>query len=129
VKTIPLTELEAAVLGEVSVQEPCTAYAVRQAFARSPTPTWSGSAGTIYPALERLEQRRLVRSRASRRGRRLSRVLSLTPLGRERLCAWVMEPLTPAVVGAPMDPLRVRIGRSEERRVGKECRSRWSPYH
>ena len=28
---------------------------------------------------------------------------------------------------------RVRVGeiavRSEERRVGKECRSRWSPYH
>ena len=22
-----------------------------------------------------------------------------------------------------------RIQRSEERRVGKECRSRWSPYH
>ena len=22
-----------------------------------------------------------------------------------------------------------RFGRSEERRVGKECRSRWSPYH
>src|SRR5256885_14819444 len=29
-----------------------------------------------------------------------------------------------AVLGKP-DPL----GRSEERRVGKECRSRWSPYH
>src|SRR2546421_6676828 len=28
--------------------------------------------------------------------------------------------------GAP--PLR-RVSRSEERRVGKECRSRWSPYH
>ena len=38
------------------------------------------------------------------------------------------------------DPLSVRFtdlhkwvtelaGRSEERRVGKECRSRWSPYH
>ena len=24
---------------------------------------------------------------------------------------------------------RMRIERSEERRVGKECRSRWSPYH
>ena len=24
---------------------------------------------------------------------------------------------------------RVRRSRSEERRVGKECRSRWSPYH
>jgi len=23
----------------------------------------------------------------------------------------------------------VGLGRSEERRVGKECRSRWSPYH
>ena len=22
-----------------------------------------------------------------------------------------------------------RLNRSEERRVGKECRSRWSPYH
>src|SRR5256885_8791091 len=25
--------------------------------------------------------------------------------------------------------LRVQARRSEERRVGKECRSRWSPYH
>ena len=24
---------------------------------------------------------------------------------------------------------KYRLGRSEERRVGKECRSRWSPYH
>ena len=23
----------------------------------------------------------------------------------------------------------IKNGRSEERRVGKECRSRWSPYH
>ena len=26
------------------------------------------------------------------------------------------------------NPVRIEI-RSEERRVGKECRSRWSPYH
>ena len=25
--------------------------------------------------------------------------------------------------------LLLRLARSEERRVGKECRSRWSPYH
>ena len=25
--------------------------------------------------------------------------------------------------------LLMALGRSEERRVGKECRSRWSPYH
>src|SRR5256885_4151871 len=28
-----------------------------------------------------------------------------------------------------IDPRPTRKGRSEERRVGKECRSRWSPYH
>ena len=27
------------------------------------------------------------------------------------------------------DPGKACIQRSEERRVGKECRSRWSPYH
>ena len=24
---------------------------------------------------------------------------------------------------------KIEVNRSEERRVGKECRSRWSPYH
>src|SRR3712207_7176255 len=28
-----------------------------------------------------------------------------------------------------VDPMTTIDGRSEERRVGKECRSRWSPYH
>ena len=28
-----------------------------------------------------------------------------------------------------IDELSEAINRSEERRVGKECRSRWSPYH
>src|SRR5256885_17249717 len=38
-----------------------------------------------------------------------------------------------AVVGGARGRLGGRLGsdaaRSEERRVGKECRSRWSPYH
>src|SRR5689334_307604 len=28
-----------------------------------------------------------------------------------------------------MTDIKVVVGRSEERRVGKECRSRWVPYH
>ena len=28
-----------------------------------------------------------------------------------------------------LDRVHKFTGRSEERRVGKECRSRWSPYH
>src|SRR2546427_2229335 len=34
--------------------------------------------------------------------------------------------LDPAI---PADPGPTGHARSEERRVGKECRSRWSPYH
>ena len=48
-----------------------------------------------------------------------------------------LPPRTPGIVTVPaMNFLAVRgqgdpneEGRSEERRVGKECRSRWSPYH
>ena len=36
----------------------------------------------------------------------------------------------PAGIGEPVfDKLDANLARSEERRVGKECRSRWSPYH
>src|SRR2546429_7359795 len=40
------------------------------------------------------------------------------------------DPLTPGV-GATRAAKRLALAdaRSEERRVGKECRSRWSPYH
>src|SRR2546430_11822877 len=34
-----------------------------------------------------------------------------------------------AVVSGAETLLIVALNRSEERRVGKECRSRWSPYH
>ena len=34
-----------------------------------------------------------------------------------------------ARIGALRDALKPETVRSEERRVGKECRSRWSPYH
>src|SRR5256885_15095284 len=40
------------------------------------------------------------------------------------------EDLARGIVGAvEEDGPRARGDRSEERRVGKECRSRWSPYH
>ena len=54
--------------------------------------------------------------------------------------AKLVEPSTPDLIvmleiESKVSPLvramgRIRIERrSEERRVGKECRSRWSPYH
>ena len=38
------------------------------------------------------------------------------------LCIFVIDLNTPLGIAAG-------VPRSEERRVGKECRSRWSPYH
>ena len=32
-------------------------------------------------------------------------------------------------IGIRIDQTLTQDARSEERRVGKECRSRWSPYH
>ena len=39
------------------------------------------------------------------------------------------EPMTPELVGRKRRFVIGKRSRSEERRVGKECRSRWSPYH
>ena len=43
-------------------------------------------------------------------------------------CNYGYVPHTVCGDGDPADVL-VILPRSEERRVGKECRSRWSPYH
>ncbi len=52
-----LSELEAVVLGLVWSDGPCTAYAVRRTVQASLSAQWSGSAGAVYPAVARLEQR------------------------------------------------------------------------
>ena len=36
---------------------------------------------------------------------------------------------SPAAAAGVAGPILLSSNRSEERRVGKECRSRWSPYH
>src|SRR2546430_17724482 len=40
-----------------------------------------------------------------------------------------LRPLPERVAGVRRDEVVEDQQRSEERRVGKECRSRWSPYH
>src|SRR3989441_12129545 len=56
-------------------------------------------------------------------------------LGRTRLRAFLevalpmARPSLVAGVSLAMMEALADFGRSEERRVGKECRSRWSPYH
>src|SRR2546430_2569201 len=60
-------------------------------------------------------------------------VRKLSPLARGRARLRGLHEAAPD--GVPVDVGEERLdvlrplGRSEERRVGKECRSRWSPYH
>src|SRR2546422_11605734 len=42
---------------------------------------------------------------------------------------WLRRLFSRKLTVTAMPPCIVRPERSEERRVGKECRSRWSPYH
>ena len=56
-----------------------------------------------------------------------------TPVLKAVRAAWSLQDSEPidyqtAVFGL-FDPSVLATTRSEERRVGKECRSRWSPYH
>ena len=44
-------------------------------------------------------------------------------------CEWADYPYSVLEKHWPEVPRFRDITRSEERRVGKECRSRWSPYH
>src|ERR1051326_3193707 len=60
------------------------------------------------------------------------RLATAGPDGRIAIWRWgatepeqVLEGHTAPIAGLAVSP----NGRSEERRVGKECRSRWSPYH
>src|SRR5258708_34043464 len=53
-------------------------------------------------------------------------------LGLSRIAAAALEGLAPpgeTLTAAGARQLLTDLDRSEERRVGKECRSRWSPYH
>ena len=49
----------------------------------------------------------------------------------DRWAALGFRTLSLSIYDEPAHPLfaAVMVKRSEERRVGKECRSRWSPYH
>jgi DNA-binding PadR family transcriptional regulator len=104
----PLSELEGCVLALIWSGGPLTPYAIRREFLDSKSPQWSGSAGSIYPLVERLERRTLVRSTAHSTGRRAGKLYSLTPAGSRSLAMWLEAPVDDWVAGVPPDPLRTR---------------------
>lgn len=103
------TELESCVLGVVWLRGPCTAYVVRQEFAASRSSHWTGSAGSIYPLLRRLEESGLIRARKHAWGRGRRQEFSITPRGLATLRAWIGPPLPPWTAAPAFDPVRTRL--------------------
>src|SRR3546814_4396014 len=66
-------------------------------------------------------------------GRDMALILDLLTQGAQMALVLALAPLLTGFVRKVKARLLRRRGRSEERRVGKECvstcRSRWSPYH
>ncbi len=104
----PLTELEAAALGDVKRHQPCTAHFIRMQFRASPAARFSDSAGSIYPLMKRLEKRGFVRSQLQRDGERDVRYYSCTVNGLKALREWIGPPFQPDVT-LTVDPLRTRV--------------------
>ena len=74
-------------------------------------------------AREKLPVRRLIRRYFNFSSRLRGKIK------RENLVFINGKPVAGWIVPKQGDVLEIHRSRSEERRVGKECRSRWSPYH
>ena len=94
-----LTSFEHVLLGMIFIQ-PSTGYDLKRRFATTPMGVYQPSSGALYPALNRLERRGLLRSEALQPagGGRLRRRYHLTEDGRQAHLGWVREPVVPETV-------------------------------
>jgi len=89
-----LTNLELLLLALLQPQ-PASGYALRKAFATTPLGHYSDSPGSIYPALERLRRRGLLRPLQEKpANRRRKQLFSITPKGLAELRSWLKRPVT-----------------------------------
>jgi len=89
-----LTNLELLLLTLLQ-QEPASGYDLRKSFATTPLGHFSDSPGSIYPALQRLRRRGLLRPLPNQpaNGRR-KQLFSITPKGLAELRTWLKRPIT-----------------------------------
>lgn len=106
-KVSDLTEMEGLALGLIKMMQPASAYALAAAFAKSPSAFWSGSAGAIYPLVQRLEKAGLLHGEPSKTGKRKSRLYSLSKEGEAAFQVWLLD--AERAVNPGFDPLRSRL--------------------
>jgi PadR family transcriptional regulator, regulatory protein AphA len=89
-----LTSFEHVLLGMIFIQ-PSTGYDLKRRFSATPIGVYEPSSGALYPALDRLERRGLLRSEAPRptEGGRPRRLYRVTDDGRQAHLGWVRAPV------------------------------------
>lgn len=102
-----LTEMEGLALGFVKMEGPVSAYAIAAAFARSPSAYWSGSAGAIYPLVQRLEKAGLLSAEKGQTGKRKHTIYHLTKAGEAAFRDWLLD--ANRAINPGFDPLRSRL--------------------
>src|SRR6476620_1047814 len=100
-----LTELEQCVLGVIWRDGPVTAYEIAALFSRSLSPYWSGSAGAIYPVVQRLRKRGFVRGVRRAWNGTQKTGLSVTEGGLATLREWLTPPIPLAAAAPSYDPI------------------------
>lgn len=103
------TELESCVLAIIEQVGSCTRYSVRKYLAESLSSFWSGSAGAIYPMLQRFTAKGWVDVVEEPFGSRKRSLYQLTPLGRTHLHRWLSAPVPIEAAAHTYDPLRARV--------------------
>jgi DNA-binding PadR family transcriptional regulator len=103
------TELESAVLGTIWELGSCTTHAVRVSFLNSASSFWSGSAGSIYPLVKRLETRGLIKGQKRAWGSGSKKVFTITDTGLTALKSWLAAPLPDWVTANHYDAIRTRV--------------------
>jgi len=98
-----------ALLGLLYI-EPSSGYDLRKIFALTPLRTFSDSPGAIYPALRRLEERKLIRGKIEAgAGMRRRKTYRLNSEGIAALKKWLIRPVTADEVMRGMDELLLRF--------------------
>jgi len=96
-------------------QKPCSGYDLRKFFSMTPIRSFSDSPGAIYPALRRLEGRKLIRSRIEQKGaKRQRRVFEITSRGRLSFRRWQNQPIARDDIVHGTDALMMRFAFMDE---------------
>jgi DNA-binding PadR family transcriptional regulator len=99
-----------ALLGLIELK-PSSGYDLRKIFAETAMGNYSSSPGAIYPALERLESKRLIRGVVEdSAGLRRRRVYHATPAGAAELRKWLSKPVAQSDVMRGAQELMLRFG-------------------